>query len=285
MRLVQLSRVILLMSALTASCLTPATGFSETTVRPIAIVSAQSYETHYLKAELKDPVSQSSTRNIYTFTEGTIAGKPVVIAQIGIGEINAAVGTALLIEKYNPQEIIITGVAGGTHGTSPGSIVVADKVINYSFGFVNQDDQLTISPTYQPDSDFHGSDYVRLNPLYFSTSSRLNALAMSTAKTLKLPDLQYEGHHYPIKIISGTVATTQRFIDSNQAADKLHSLTNAVAIDMESAGMAQVAHQEKIPFMVIRAISDDGSLEMFKQLSKITAKDAQKLILAMLTSA
>ncbi len=261
-------------------CIMSSIGFGVTKSHPIAIVSALSYETAYLKSQLKNPISQCYLHR--NFTQGIMFGKPVVIAQIGIGEINAAVGTELIIAKYQPREIILTGVAGGVNGTPPGTIVIADKVINYSFGSINEKDKIVVSATYEPNSDFSGEN-VLLNPLYFKTDQKLNSLAISVAKSLATLPLEYKGQKFPIKVSQGTVATTQRFINSRQGMARLQKLiNNAHAVDMESAGMAQVAYQEKVPFMVIRAVSDDGNFNMFNQLKKRSALNAAKLIVAML---
>ena len=60
------------------------------------------------------------------FLEGTLAGRPVVVARVGVGKVNAALTTTLLLEHYRPRRVVFTGVAGGLDSSlAAGDIVLA----------------------------------------------------------------------------------------------------------------------------------------------------------------
>ena len=92
-----------------------------------AIIAAMEPELEELVSRM-DKASEVK-RAGFTFYSGTLAGYEAVLLLSGIGKVNAAVGTALLIEDYHPDAVINTGVAGGFDKTlQPGDIVLSEEV-------------------------------------------------------------------------------------------------------------------------------------------------------------
>ena len=105
-----------------------------------------------MEPEITNTISALTNRkehliNNVTFYEGEIGNHKVVVSQSGIGKVNSAINTTLLINNFNPDVIINSGIAGGSKELSTFDFVIADKltysdfdcqVFNYTFGQVPQ---------------------------------------------------------------------------------------------------------------------------------------------------
>ena len=100
------------------------------TARPVAIVSAMAEELAALLAEVRDVTVQTHAGR--RFHVGTLHGAPVVLVLCGIGKVAAAMTTTLLAERYAPQALVFTGVAGGLgDGVRVGDVVVAEALLQH----------------------------------------------------------------------------------------------------------------------------------------------------------
>ena len=77
----------------------------------IGIIGAMEEEVTFLRDQLEQ--RQDMTLAGYDFHQGLLAGQQVVLLKSGIGKVNAAIGTTILLERYQPDCIINTGSAGG----------------------------------------------------------------------------------------------------------------------------------------------------------------------------
>lgn len=198
--------------------------------KPIAIIGAMSQEVEALKTRLKNlETIELAGMTIYN---GFLDGVYVVVMQCGIGKVNAAIGTTLLMEKFSPHVVINTGSAGGIGaGLSVGDIVVGATVAHHdvdvtAFGYaIGQMAQM---------------------PASYDCDKTLGKMAHHAAHAF--PDAMI--HHG--QIVSGDqfIADSARF-----AAIKQHFPT-ALAVEMEAAAIAQVCYRFDVPFVVVRAISD-----------------------------
>jgi adenosylhomocysteine nucleosidase len=94
----------------------------------IGIIGAMEDEVSLLKDALED--IRTETVGMYEFFRGVLEGKPVALLRCGIGKVNAAVGCALLIDRYRPDLVINTGSAGGIDPSlSFGDAVIAEGLI------------------------------------------------------------------------------------------------------------------------------------------------------------
>jgi adenosylhomocysteine nucleosidase len=212
-----------------------------------------------------------------TFTEADLAGKKVVIAQTGIGKVNAAIVTTLMIEHFMPKEIVFTGIAGGTNpGLSPGDIVIGTRVAYHDYGTLTRD-SLMRRPTRNP---FTQAD----NPVFYECEPKLVEKAVLAAAEAKFEKLKTsEGERYP-KVIRGTIVTGDVFVSSNNAVKDLRSKLQADATEMEGAAVAQTCLQQKQPFIVVRSLSDnagDSSIGEVRQFYKLAAQNSASLVVVL----
>lgn len=179
----------------------------------------------------------TSTLGGITFHHGEIGGHEIVLMQCGIGKVNAAIGTQSLVERFSPDLVINTGVAGGA-GNAAGilDIVVAERIAYHDVWCGPGTDRGEASGC----------------PRFFTSATSIVAL----------PCL----HGNP-RIRHGLLASGDIFVSKVEEVERIRSLyPDALAIDMESAAIAQVCHLKSVPFFCIRVISDTpGAAENISQ--------------------
>ncbi len=197
----------------------------------IGILCAMSVEYKQMAAMM----SHQERRQIgpHTFLEGQIGSNTVVLLQCGIGKVNAAAGVTSLIMNYKPQCVISTGVAGGIDTRLQVMDVVAGSRVAYH--------DVDCGPDYDPGQ-------VQDLPRIFEGDSALLRKIRAMEKT--------------VKIVEGLICTGDQFITDPQQLCRIKTMwPDALAVDMESASIAQVCHLFKIPFLSFRIISDTPSVD------------------------
>lgn len=174
------------------------------------------------------------------FTTGKIGKHNIVLMQCGIGKVNAAVGTTLLIRHFTPDCIISTGCAGGIDEC----LNVMDVVVSCELVYHDVDCGVTLGCEL---------GQVQGLPLRFQGDTRLVEAATK---------LETNTH-----IHAGLICTGDQFITSRKALDKIkQNFPDGLAVDMESAAIAQVCYLQGVPFVSFRVISDTpGADEHQKQ--------------------
>jgi adenosylhomocysteine nucleosidase len=221
----------------------------------IGIIAAMQEETVYLKQHMTEVESLSIGE--YTFFVGNINKTKVVLLQCGIGKVNAAIGATLLIERFKPKFIINTGVAGGLHE----SLAVGDIVI--SIAVQHHDVDLTI----------WGYEHGQLPqlPVSFTPSQELIDAAERAAEKMSM------------HVTKGLIVSGDSFIHQDEDIEKIKQKFPGVhAVEMEGAAIAQVCHQFKVPFVIIRALSDIAGKESpisFEQFLKQAAQNSAQLLI------
>lgn len=197
----------------------------------IGVISAMSSEHRQLADRLQQ--AKESGEGRFCYVEGLLGGNEVVLTQCGIGKVNAAVGTAELIRRYQPQCIISTGVAGGIDTVLHVGDVVASNRLVYHDVYCGND----------------GTQYGQIQgmPLYYEADATLlqHALRLNESGTLES------------RIHGGLICTGDRFVEdaAELAAIKQH-FPDGMAVDMESAAIAQTCFVYGVPFLSFRIISD-----------------------------
>ena len=165
------------------------------------------------------------------FVIGTLDGAEIILQQCGIGKVNSAIGAVEMIDCYQPDLVMSTGVAGGADVTlSPLDVVVAAEC--------------TYHDAYCGEEVARGQ--IMGQPARFVSPKALvdKALALS-------------GVVDGIKIRSGLTVSGEWFVDSREKMRKiLADFPDAVAVDMESCSIAQTCHIYQTPFISFRIISD-----------------------------
>lgn len=212
------------------------------------------------------------------FTEGILQGKKVVIAQTGIGKVNAAITTTLMLEHFQPRAIIFTGIAGGVNPTlQPGDLVIGTRVAYHDYGAIVPD-SIIRKPTRNPFT-------LAENPLYFTCDSALVTNARIIGNSIALEKISRSTGEQAPRIITGTIVTGDVFVASGKAAGDLAQQLQADATEMEGAAVAQVCWQQKTPFIVIRSMSDNANNNAHTDVAafyKIAARNSAKFVMAIL---
>lgn len=202
-------------------------------MKTIGIIGAMDEEVDYLKGLL----TMVSVKNILgvEFAIGKMESKSVVVVRSGIGKVNAAICTQVLIDLYGVDYIINTGVAGAMgEGVKVCDIVISKDLVQHDF-----------NTTYFGNKP---GEIPRLNKTYFEADEELIRIAKEAANEVMAPE----------KVHFGTIASGDQFVSSVDTKDKINSVFKPLCVEMEGAAIAQTSYLNKIPFVVIRAMSDSA---------------------------
>lgn len=214
---------------------------------PVAIIGAMEQEIALLQSRIAQPQHEKVAH--VAITRGTLAGKPVLLAQSGIGKVNAAITTTVLLEKYQAACVINTGSAGGLQGgMKQGDVIVGIQTAHHdadatAFGYAIG--QLPQMPArYEADA----------------------ALVEHAARAA----IAFDG----AAIHRGLIVSGDQFINHPDKIARIRAhFPDALAVEMEAAAIAQTCYQFARPCVIIRALSDlaDGeaeySFETFLQMA------------------
>ena len=227
----------------------------------IALIGAMPPEISLLQENLQNLRSEHMADfDIYC---GEYAGKNVVLALSGIGKVNAALSTALVLQ-HRPDFVINTGSAGGLgSGLKVGDVVIGTQTAHHdvdvtAFGYA--------------------IGHVPRMPARFESDPALCAAAEKAAAAFE---------HAAVH--RGLIVSGDQFVHSSESvAEVRRHFPDAQAVEMEAAAIAQSCHRFGVPFVVVRAISDladeeaDTSFETFlKTASMHSAKMVLQLIEAL----
>lgn len=169
----------------------------------------------------------------WKYAGGNFCGHEVVLAKSGVGKVNAASQATNMIENFEPDILLNTGVAGGIDP----SLCVMDIVVGKKVAYHDVD--------CGPDVL---SGQIQDMPLFFEADARLYEAAMRAGAGTS--------------VRGGLVCTGDQFITRHSQLEKIKSrFPDGLAVDMESAALAQVCHIYKVPFLCFRVISDTPGVE------------------------
>jgi len=188
------------------------------------------------------------------FAAGRMHGRDVVTVWTGVGKVNAAMTTTLLIEHFKPKEIIFTGIAGGVDpNLQPGDIVIAGKTAHHDMGTI-WPEGLFFRGINNPLTNLR-------NPVFFHADEKLVKLAERAGEQVGLRKINTaEGPREP-RVLTGVVVTGDAFVASEEKCLDLRKRLDADAVEMEGAAVAQICYQRNIRHVVIRSISDKADAD------------------------
>ena len=203
----------------------------------LGIIGAMEQEVETLLSLLEE--RNTTTHAGVAFHEGRLDGKDVVVVQCGIGKVNAALCVQMLCDFYQVTHLVNTGIAGSLDAALDiGDLVISVDAMYHdvdvtNFGYV---------PGQMPGM-----------PVSFPADSALVNAAFAAAEAVN------PGHTR-----KGRVASGDQFVCEQGLKDKIIAVTGAACTEMEGAAIAQAAHRNGVPFVIIRAISDkaDNSADM-----------------------
>lgn len=195
------------------------------------ILCAMEEEIKELRAKLTAP--EEREYGGVPFYSGKINGNDVVLVRSGIGKVQAGIMTALLIVEYHVDCVINSGSAGGI-GTG---LNVGDVVLSTGAAYHDAD---ATAFGYKP------GQLPQQPQVFNADEDLLNKVASAAEKT-------------GLTVKKGLIVSGDQFV---AAKDKIAAIKkiypDALCCEMEGAAVAQAASQFKVPFLVIRAMSDVG---------------------------
>lgn len=222
----------------------------------IAVIGAMEEEVELLRATLENKTTETIANSEYT--QGTYKDKDVILLKSGIGKVNAAMSTTILLEKYQPDVVINTGSAGGyDENLDVGAIVISDEVRHHDV-----------------DATIFGYEMgqVPQMPVGFKADARLMEVAEQAVAEV--------GEH---QSATGLITTGDSFMNDPVRVETVRNYFPTMkAVEMEAAAVAQVCYQFATPFVVIRALSDIAGKQSdisFDEFLTIAAKHSTQVVL------
>jgi adenosylhomocysteine nucleosidase len=200
------------------------------------------------------------------------------VAATGVGKVNAAMTTALVVARFAPAAVLFTGVAGALDpDLRPGDVVVGEKLMQHDL--VRHTDEGPVLRTVRSPRD--GAP----GPLTLEPASRLLALAREVGLPAERGLAAVEGSPRPPRLVFGTIATGDSFVSSRARKAELHGRLSAHAVEMEGAAVAQVCRELGVPVLVVRGLSDGASGDASAEARRNLAVAAGNAALAALAVA
>lgn len=200
--------------------------------------------------ELDSLLSKMTLKNSFeifdlTFYECEIDNINAVLVKCGVGKVNAARCTQIMIDNIKVDYIINVGIAGGlTSDLDVCDIVVGEQLVQHDFDITAFD---------------HEKGYIPNIGTYIDTDEYLRKIAIDN------------GDGYNVHL--GVIASGDIFVTEENMSTKINNKFNALCVEMEGASIAQVCYLSHIPFLIIRSISDSPK----KGNNKITYEEFIKI--------
>ena len=224
----------------------------------LGIIGAMDEEVSKLKEAMEEvEITQKASMDFY---KGKLSGKDVVVVRSGIGKVNAGMCTQILSDLFEVDAVINTGIAGSLNA----DIDIGDIVLS--------------TDALQHDMDATGFGYEpgvipRMETSIFTADKKLRSIAKQCCKKVN-PD---------IDVFEGRVVSGDQFISDKAVKEKIVKCFAGFCTEMEGAAIAQAAYLNKIPFLIIRAISDkadDSATEDYPTFEKKAIEHSVKLVKA-----
>ena len=226
----------------------------------IGIIGAMEVEVKELKEQMQ--ITRQLTKAGMEFCEGILEGQDVVVVRSGVGKVNAAVCTQILIDVFDVKAVINTGIAGSLKAEiNIGDLVISSDLVHHDMDAVA--------------FGYPVGQVPQMEAFSFQSDAALRKIAVEACREVN-PDIQ---------VFEGRIASGDQFVASQDVKDHIVKNFDAWAVEMEGAAIAHAAYLNNVPFLVIRAISDkaDGSAQMdYPTFEAQAAQHSLKLTLRIL---
>lgn len=220
----------------------------------LAIMGAMEEEIEPLLEYLDDVKVTEYADNKYY--EATYNGIEVVVAYSKIGKVFASLTAATMIEKFDCDTLLFSGVAGGINPELKiGDLIIADKLTQHDLDIT---------------AFGHPYGYVPGGKVFVESDDNLRVIAKDVAA------------QNGIKLIEGTIATGDQFVANEERKKFISDTFNADALEMEGASVAVVCNALNVPFFILRAISDTADMDAgfdFDEFLKSSAKESASFLM------
>lgn len=222
----------------------------------IGIIGAMEEEVTYLRDQING--REDHVIAGYEFHKGELSGQQVVLSKSGIGKVNAAIATTLMLQMFKPDCVINTGSAGGFGADlNIGDVVISSEVRQHDF-------DLTVFG-YE-----HGQ--VPQMPAAFTPDPILVDIAEKSIEKID------QG-----VVVMGLIATGDCFMNDPDKVEYTRKLfPTMLAVEMEAGSIAQVCYRFEVPFIIFRALSDiagkESSISFQEFLEQAGVQSANRVI-------
>lgn len=227
----------------------------------IGIIGAMAEEIELLEKHMKQARTESKAG--IAFIEGEFEGRKVVVCRSGVGKVNAAVTTQILIDTFGVGCVIFTGVAGALDPELEiGDIVISEDCVQHDVDATALGFAKGVIP-FQETS-------------IFAADPELKRLALEASEKL------FQGRAKVGRVLSG-----DQFIADKLVVAGLREGLQGTCAEMEGAAVAQVCGMNGTPFVVIRSMSDkaDGSADVsFAEFTVLASKNSYRIVEEMIRS-
>lgn len=225
-------------------------------MKKAGIIGAMDVEIEGLKRNIR--LEREVQKAGMNFCEGTLQGQSVVAVRSGIGKVNAAVCTQILIDEFQVDAVINTGIAGSLDASIDiGDIVISTDLVHHDMDAVH----FGYAPGQVPQMDAFS----------FKADEELAALAERVCREVN-PD---------ISVFRGRVVSGDQFVADGNVKKRIVNQFHGLCTEMEGAAIAQTAYLNEVPFVVIRAISDkadDSASEDYPTFERKAAQHCMRLV-------
>ena len=226
----------------------------------VGIIGAMEVEVDTLKKHMK--VKRTVNKARMEFCEGVLSGQEVVVVKSGIGKVNAAVCTQILVDDFHANVVINTGIAGSLKAEiNIGDIVVSTDLVHHDMDAANFGYPLGQIP--------------QMEVFSFKADEHLMEVAKKACEEVN-PEIQ---------VFQGRIVSGDQFIADKDTKAHIVQNFDGYCTEMEGAAIAHAAYLNNVPFVVLRAISDkaDDSANMdYSEFEAKAVKNSVRLMAAMI---
>lgn len=222
----------------------------------IGIICALKIEVDGLKALMEN--AETVQKAGLEFISGKIFGKDVVVLESGSGKVNAAVGTQIMIDLYKPDAVINSGIAGSLSK----DLIIGDIVI--SSDCVEHDINRTALEEPRGLIWFTGEKRIDI-PADEEISRKLAECCENLGSTVRI----------------GRIATGDMFVSYRRQREFIAFEFDALCCEMEGGAVGHVCYMNKVPFTILRSISDDFKFNKAKNYDEFKELAADRTIKAL----
>ncbi|MEW6412081.1 MAG: 5'-methylthioadenosine/S-adenosylhomocysteine nucleosidase [Candidatus Zixiibacteriota bacterium] len=249
--------------------------------QPILVLYAFNYEGELIRNQMS--VDTTETLLNRAVSVGTVGGKNIVLAELGIGMTNAAMTTQKMLDYYRPKAVVLTGIAGAIDSSVHiGDITVCGEWVQHDYGYIGPTGfEPRGLPVWMP-----GEDSVRRIDRFEVDSVMLASALKLSHEELPVASI---GDRKPRLLVGGVGVTGNVFVDSREKRLWLSNHFSAVVTDMESAAVAQVCAVNEVPYIIFRSASDlaggSGSATAaveIEEFFKVAADNSSSVVLKFL---
>ena len=217
------------------------------------IIGAMPSEAELLKGQMEDLCEIKIGR--LTFWEGLLCGQDAVIAVCGIGKVNAAITAQMMIDRFEVEAIINTGIAGAVHP----DLKVLDVVVSRELCYHDYDASFL--------QDYMDVIYSRESPTYaaFEAFQQID--------------------HGSSCCFAGKIASGDQFIESSEVKNRIVESFHPMCVEMEGAAIGHTCTVNEIPFVIIRTMSDNADEEAADSATnfeEVAARHSASIVIQML---